>query len=209
VRHWINGFSYLHISPVSTLSQHADAKVNYWGKKAFDHFLDLYHGADAGEAGVQLMTAYQLLEEHEAGAPLPAWRDIVFNFTDLPSDELQKMNIPHRFVRGFSFGTLVVEQKRYMTYMTRKLRAMGVKFVAKKVSCIHSLLRTSNYASAGGSGPFDIVVNCSGLGAYHLSKDDSMYPIRGQIVRVQAPWVKNVWFFGSSYIIPNLDCGRV
>ena len=34
-----------------------------------------------------------------------------------------------------------------------------------------------------------------------------MYPIRGQVLRVKAPWMNNVWFFGSPtrYIIPNVD----
>lgn len=203
-----------------------DEKVNYWGKIAFDHFLSLYHGPDGAEAGVQLMTAYQLLQEHEAGASLPSWRDIVFNFTELSPAELKKMNIPVKFVRGFSFGTLVIEQKRYMAYLTRCLRRMGVRFVVKRLIHLDNLFRSDvgadvhtsamsgvgGGASAGGSideegleHSFDIVVNCSGLGAFDLIQDKSMYPIRGQVIRVKAPWIKNVWFFGTSYIIPNVD----
>ncbi len=39
--------------------------VNKWGKIAWDHFLKLYYGPDAGRAGVQMMTAYQLYMEGE------------------------------------------------------------------------------------------------------------------------------------------------
>uniref|UniRef100_A0A7S1NFI1 FAD dependent oxidoreductase domain-containing protein n=1 Tax=Eutreptiella gymnastica TaxID=73025 RepID=A0A7S1NFI1_9EUGL len=56
-----------------------DALVNAWGKVSFDHFLELCHGPEAGEAGVQLMTAYQLYGPGEPTEP-PSWRSIVLGF---------------------------------------------------------------------------------------------------------------------------------
>lgn len=35
-----------------------------------------------------------------------------------------------------------------------------------------------------------MVVNCSGLGAAKLFKDPEMYPVRGHVIRVRAPWIK-------------------
>jgi glycine/D-amino acid oxidase-like deaminating enzyme len=53
---------------------------------------------------------------------------------------------------------------------------------------------------------FDIVINCTGIWAGELlRKSDDVYPIRGQVVRVKAPWMNNVFFWGTSYIIPNVD----
>ena len=54
---------------------------------------------------------------------------------------------------------------------------------------------------------FDVVVNCSGLGARQLVGDSNVFPIRGQVYRVAAPWIK----FGitevtaKTYIYPNSD----
>jgi hypothetical protein len=31
------------------------------------------------------------------------------------------------------------------------------------------------------------------------------YPIRGQVLRIKAPLMKNIWFYGTSYVIPNID----
>ena len=54
---------------------------------------------------------------------------------------------------------------------------------------------------------FDIVINCTGIWAGELlGKPDEVYPIRGQVVKVKAPWMNNVFFWGTSYIIPNVDC---
>ena len=36
----------------------------------------------------------------------------------------------------------------------------------------------------------DIIVNASGLGSYDLVPDRSMFPVRGQLIMVKAPWIK-------------------
>lgn len=77
---------------------------------------------------------------------------------------------------GFTFGTFVVEQKYYMKYLSDKLVSKGVLFVQERVESVDSLVRT---------GKFDCVVNCTGLGAIQAAADPSMYPIRGQVLRVR------------------------
>ena len=43
------------------------------------------------------------------------------------------------------------------------------------------------------------------MGAEKLVNDKSMYPIRGQVLRIKAPFLKSIYFFDKSYIIPNMD----
>ena len=44
----------------------------------------------------------------------------------------------------------------------------------------------------------------AGLGSLELLNDKECYPIRGQVTRVRAPWIKKVFIFdGSNYVIPN------
>lgn len=52
---------------------------------------------------------------------------------------------------------------------------------------------------------FDIVVNCSGLGSRQLAGDLEIFPVRGQLLKVQAPWVKHFIRDGSglTYIYPG------
>ena len=53
---------------------------------------------------------------------------------------------------------------------------------------------------------YDLVVNCSGLGAATLFGDTSMFPIRGHVIRVRAPWIKGMYFLDAeTYIIPNAE----
>lgn len=53
---------------------------------------------------------------------------------------------------------------------------------------------------------FDVVVNCAGFGAKDLCNDNKLVPIRGQVVKVRAPWIK-MMFYGDydTYIIPGFD----
>lgn len=54
---------------------------------------------------------------------------------------------------------------------------------------------------------FDIVVNCSGLGSRQLAGDSKIFPVRGQVLKVQAPWVKHFIrdSSGLTYIYPGIS----
>lgn len=56
-------------------------------------------------------------------------------------------------------------------------------------------------------GQFDVVVNCTGLGARELIADETdLHPIRGQVNRVKAPWMYQVILDDDddgNYIIPK------
>ena len=152
----------------------ADEQINKWGACSFDHFKELYHGSDAVKAGVQLLNTYQVYEESEATTE-PAWKDIVFNFTHLSAEDIEKMGLAPKYVKGYKFGTFVVDQKYYMQYLTRILTAQGVKFEQRRLSSLDEVT----------NGGYDCVVNCTGLGAFAVAGDESMYPIRGQVLRVR------------------------
>nr|CAD7454903.1 unnamed protein product [Timema tahoe] len=53
-------------------------------------------------------------------------------------------------------------------------------------------------------GDFDIVVNCTGLGAKYLCSDYKLVPIRGQVLKVRAPWLKTFLYADfDTYIVPG------
>ncbi|PWA29567.1 hypothetical protein CCH79_00007928 [Gambusia affinis] len=53
---------------------------------------------------------------------------------------------------------------------------------------------------------FDLIVNCSGLGSRALVGDAGVYPVRGQVLKVEAPWLTH--FIrdgdGKTYIYPGV-----
>lgn len=119
------------------------------------------------------MSVYTLLEEHQDGNP-PAWKDIVYNFQLLTNEDLRRMGLPAKYVKGYTFGTFVVDQKYYLQYITKYLQVRGVKFVQQKLNNLSDVY--SDY---------ECVINCCGLGSYSVANDKEMYPIRGQVLRVR------------------------
>lgn len=52
---------------------------------------------------------------------------------------------------------------------------------------------------------YDYVINCTGLGAREFVPDKNMYAIKGQVLRVKAPWIKNCIMLDTNevtYILP-------
>lgn len=56
------------------------------------------------------------------------------------------------------------------------------------------------------SSSYDMIVNCSGLGAKQLVGDTQIYPVRGQILQVEAPWLRHFIRDGDgmTYIYPGI-----
>lgn len=56
-----------------------------------------------------------------------------------------------------------------------------------------------------------MIVNCTGFEARNLSNDKAVIPIRGQVMRVVAPWQYIIYLVqcdedeDSCYVIPNRD----
>lgn len=53
---------------------------------------------------------------------------------------------------------------------------------------------------------YDAILNCSGLGSRFLVKDEEVYPVRGQMLKISAPWLKNFVRDGDglTYIYPGI-----
>lgn len=59
----------------------------------------------------------------------------------------------------------------------RRFEAAGGKVFQKRVNSFDDLIQD-----------YDIIINCTGLGAKVLAGDQKVKPIRGQVARVHASW---------------------
>jgi len=99
---------------------------------------------------------------------------------------------------GYRFITYIAEGTKLLPFYLKNFQAKGGIVVARKLESIDDI--TSD---------FNVVINCSGLGAHQLGNDPLVHPIRGHILRVRAPWVRTAIFDHDDndchYIIPNQD----
>lgn len=73
----------------------------------------------------------------------------------------------------------------------------------------HFLLKTFlfKFIKETKSEHFDYIINCTGLGAGTICNDSNMHSVRGHVIRVKAPWIKNCLMLDNecTYILPLDD----
>lgn len=132
---------------------------------------------DAGELTVYTTTVFfhtdEIIEE-------PPWKDLVDGYRLLSQNELDKLPKPANF--GYSFTTLFINGRYYQPWLIERFKGLGGDIVKRTVDSLEEL-----------AGLYDVVVNCPGLRARELVNDLSMDPVRGQVLRVYAPWIKHAY----------------
>ncbi|BBM82593.1 FAD-dependent oxidoreductase [Candidatus Uabimicrobium amorphum] len=165
-----------------------EEKVAVWGKKSYEIFFDI--GEESPESGVYFLPGYDLF-----GLKMPEqwWQHFVKDFRRLSGDE-----IPSGYVDGFSFLTPIIDMHYYMPWLEKRFLDGGGKKITQKISHIEDVKA-------------DIVINCAGLGSRELVNDKEVYPLKGLILKVHAPQIREFRHdFKNgpnclSYIIPRKD----
>lgn len=161
-----------------------------WSRRTFRALRDL---ARDGTTGVTMVPGIDLHEVDDS--PDPWWKEAVDALRRAEARELAP-----GFFAGHVFTAPVAAMPVYLTWLETRLGALGGTIETRGVSDLEALLLEAS-----------LVVNCTGLGARELAKDDELFPIRGQIVRVEAGFADRFVQAGGvrsplTYIIPRPDC---
>ncbi|XP_067679177.1 D-amino-acid oxidase-like [Haliotis asinina] len=169
--------------------------IKKWSSVTWDYLLSLYNSPVAGRVGCQLLSGYTLTD---GDCPDPDFKDQVFGFRQLTSEELKQFPVARTGIRNGSFHTtLQIDVEQYLQWLMERFTRQGGRIQQGKVESLEEM-----------AGRYDVVVNCTGLGSYILVRDTSLKPVRGQLLRVRAPWVKHFYFFkpvktAATYLIPS------
>jgi D-amino-acid oxidase len=147
--------------------------VARWGATTYDV---LAAEAAAGVPGVVMRESLMLYRDPQALLPpLPAWAEAVGDVRAARPDEL-----PPGYRYGLRFSVPLVEMPRYLPHLREVVLASGARHVPRRVAALDDVLDL---------GP-DVVVNAAGMAAGALVGDASVFPVRGQIVRVTNPGLR-------------------
>lgn len=140
-------------------------KVADWGRRTFEVL--------AGQARDRVPGVYMresLALYRSPPGPVP-WAATVGGVRTADAVEL-----PPGYACGLRFVVPLVEMPLYLPWLEGQVRERGGEVIMGRVGSLGSLGSWAGF-----------VVNCSGLGARELAGDLSVYPVRGQIVRVTNP----------------------
>lgn len=164
-------------------------RVLAWGHETFEVFEEL---SRFPESGVHMREGVEIWRQK---APDPWWMSAVPDVRRCEQHEL-----PPGYTDGHAFTAPVIEMPVYLGYLLDRFTGSGGRVE-------HSVVSSLDEIDGG-----DVVVNCAGLGARELVGDNSMKPIRGQILRVRNPGLERFVLDeanpeGVTYVIPRSeDC---
>ena len=138
--------------------------VMSWALISYGRFLELARNPQTGVSLVELRVFSRLgpIEPPDWAQPF-ATRPLAAN------------DIPAAFLGGFSIRVPLIETSKYLAYLQTRLANAG--------GSVTGAARFENLEEAAPA--FDLVINCSGIGARELVPDAAMEPHRGQVAIVR------------------------
>ncbi len=163
-------------------------KAITWSKDTYDYLVE--HAIDDSRAGTKYI---QFTEYLKTPSPDPWWKPAVEVFERPTPAEL-----PTGFVDGYRTRAILMDTTSYLPWLLDQATSLGITITQRNVENIDETLDQ-----------FDIVVNCSGLGARELCGDTTVFPVRGQVLRVKPTGLDHVVADESGptlvYAIPRFD----
>jgi D-amino-acid oxidase len=152
--------------------------VTTWSKASYAAFEAL---AQQSDTGVSVVVGTEVFRSR---APDPWWRAAV-------PDLERETALPPGFVDGWSFAAPLIEMPTYLPWLSGQVADLG-----------GTITRLSLAGLPAGA---DLVVNASGIGSRRLAGDESVVPVRGQVVRVEQVGLDRWWLEGAglTYVVPH------
>lgn len=158
----------------------------------------------SGKFFIRTKKGYILHRSKVEQAQLPKWADKEMKF-HLITSENDKQGILKKGIYGdsktpYSYAweceLPLIDSPLLLNYLEEQFFDLGGIYIQRKLKEIPK--------------GFDVIVNCSGIGAKELLNDKKVYPQRGQIIKVEAPWIDRFFLDVESdslaYIIPRVNC---
>jgi D-amino-acid oxidase len=161
-------------------------QVLRWGARTYATLTALT--AEPG-AGVRLRSGRELFLAAQGD---PWWRDAVPSLDRVPAREL-----PAGYVDGLRLQVPVVDTSVHLAWLRDQLRARDVPLRLEEVSDLATV-----------APDVDVVVNCAGLGSGQLLGDETLVPVRGQVVVIEQTGVTE-WLLVQAegadltYVVPR------
>lgn len=112
--------------------------------------------------------------------------------TQVHRNPAQYFGFPH----VTQFNTMLIEPATYLNALLRDFYVAGGKVSVRELRSREEIMTL----------PEQVIMNCTGLGARTLFKDERLIPVRGQLeVLLPQPEIDYCYLYGSIYMFPRRD----
>ncbi|CAH2040863.1 unnamed protein product, partial [Iphiclides podalirius] len=179
--------------PGTSFKGSTDGHTKKWIRDSWHYWQEILKSPEASQAGLMTFSAYIFSKKHYSVTRNHLIEDLVPIYRAVDDNELSLCGDGWKY--GSYFSTVKIGCDRYLPWAEGKFIQDGGKILTGRVDNIASL-----------RGKYDLVFNCTGFGAKALCNDHDLVPIRGQVLKVRAPWLKTA-FYGDydTYVIPGFD----
>ena len=159
-----------------------------WCRKSYDFFKEKSIDEDTGISMTDIIKASKQGFDDD-----DSWTNY------MPSSSLNLLNqseLPEGYDKGYKASVPLIETQIFLPWLMRELQAKGANIIQKEIIDLNELLHG-----------FDVVVNCSALGARELCNDKMVVAVRGQIVLLEPRYPNHIFIDNQtpSYIVPRKD----
>jgi D-amino-acid oxidase len=162
-------------------------RVTAWSARSYEMFAAL---AAQPSTGVRMQSGTEVFR---AATPDPWWRDAVPALQRVAPGVL----LPAGYVDGWTFVAPVVEMPIYLDWLVGRLTELGGTITRMSLGGL----------APTGEGGADVVVECAGLGARLFAADQTVVPVRGQVVIVRQVGLREWWLDTDgttpTYVVPR------
>ncbi|XP_023939596.1 D-aspartate oxidase [Bicyclus anynana] len=164
-----------------------------WINESWYYWQDILKTPEAPLAGIMPVSSYIFSKENYFITRNHLIEDLVPIYRPVEKDELKLCGEGWKY--GSYFSTIKIGCDRYLPWVEKSFIEKGGKIENGRIDSFASL-----------RSKYDLVFNCTGLGAKVLCNDHDLVSVRGQIAKAKAPWLKMA-FYGDydTYIIPGID----
>ncbi|CAH0380899.1 unnamed protein product [Bemisia tabaci] len=168
--------------------------TNQWIIDSYEHYESLL---DDYDAGVSELSGFIFSDTDETITKNHFLENLVPEYREASGEELTVNSKTWKY--GAYFTTLLINSSYYLPWALKKFTKQNGILLKKSINSFQEL-----------ENDYNIIFNCCGLGAKKLCGDKKVVPIRGQVIKVFAPWLKNFYYSEyDTYILPSNRDGVV
>lgn len=162
-----------------------------WFRTTFRHYEMLLRDNKGEEAGIKRLSGYALTSGDPEKLVNGTMRELCVGLRQIAEQELG--NFPPKYKHGIFYNSILTDPRKYLKWLTGQIIQQCGQIRNQVIKNLQEL------------SDFDVVVNCSGLRAKELTKDPLLTPVRGQVIKVFAPWVTQFYYADGCYILPGTE----